>query len=342
MSKTIKKIFLITCLALAIIAQTSCGEKSEEPVSKESYYFDTVCVITIFDMKDMSQKNAEKAIDGAYKKAAHIENLMSKTKEGSDIYKLNHNGTARVDPSVAKVIKAGIKYGNLSKGEFDITVGKAADLWDFQSGDAKLPDDAKVSEAVKAINYKEISVGKKEGGKVSITLGIPGMEVDLGGIAKGFAADELAEFLKGKGVTSAIVNLGGNIVVIGEKPGGQPFRVGIEKPFTKEKELVGATELKNKTIVTSGIYERFFKVGDTIYHHVMDPKTGYPGDTDVAGVTVVSSFGRSMDCDALSTTCLLLGSQRGIACIENIKNTEALFVLKDGTIKKTSGFKLAD
>lgn len=335
MKKKLLKSAALLLATLIIITQTSCMEKSE-PVSKNSYYLDTICEITIYDMDKMSDDAAKKVIDKGFSLCNEYEKLLSKTKDGSDIYKINHakGKPVKCDNRTIDVIKKGIDYGDLSDGRFDITIGKVTDLWDFHAETPKVPDKVVISEALKAVNYKQIKITGN-----TVTMSDPNGEIDLGGIAKGYIGDRVAELLKSEGVTSAIINLGGNIVAIGGK-GDDDFNIGIEKPYSDRSEIIGSVKVKDATVVTSGIYERYFEVNGKKYHHILDVNTGYPVDSDIEGVTVVGKLGMSVDCDGLSTTCLILGVKKATKLIESIDGIEALFIAKDGTITQTSGMNV--
>lgn len=337
-----KKILLAALAAVSIAAAfalAGCASTRPDPVTKQSYYFDTVCQITIYDMKDMSSERAADAIQTAFDECADWENLLSKTKEGSDVWKINHAGgkPVKCDPATVKLIKKGIHYGDLSGGLFDITIGKAEDLYNFHEEEKHtVPTEAQLADAVKYVNYKQIKI---DGNRVS--MGTPKGEIDLGGIGKGYIADQVGSRLKKEGVTSAIISLGGNIVVIGDKY-GEDFRIGIEKPFSDMSKIIGTSDQKNATLVTSGIYERYFKKNGKLYHHILDPATGKPADTDISGVTIVSKLGRSGDCDSLATTCLLMGVEKGTKFINSLDGYEALFISRDGKITKTKGMKFTE
>lgn len=346
--KKLSLIFLL--IIIVIISQTSCSVKhvgnmksevdQNSPVSKEEFFFDTVCNITIYDMENMSKENAENVIDESYKEAAKYEKIFSRQVEGSELWDLNHKGEMEVSDDLFKVIQTGLKYGDLSDGNFDITMGAVLDLWDFnEEGTNKLPKQEDIDKALETVDYRKIEAIKINDSRNLVKTPGSGSEIDLGGVAKGYICDRLSEFLSNRGVTSAIVNLGGNITVIGEKPGNKPFKVAIEKPFSERKDMIGIVKMKNGTIVTSGVYERYAEVGGKKYHHILDPTTGWPVDTDVVSVTVLSKIGTSMECDAMSTTALLLGSKRGLQFIESNPDIEALFQLSDGTIIKSSGFE---
>lgn len=337
---------LLLCTAI-IISQTGCTSKEKAPVSDTQYdLLNTTCKITIYDI---NKQEAQNLIDEAFSLCKDYENILSKTIEGSDVYKINHsNGKpVLVSNATATLINKGIYYGTISEDRFDITIGKLANLWDFSSNNPKVPSNQKIQNAIDTIDYtklhykenliSESNANIDEIGEVWIEQ--PGAELDLGGIAKGYIADRVSEFLVDKGVKSAIVNLGGNIVAIGEKKDGSSWNIGIEKPFSGTSKIIGSVQVKNKTIVTSGIYERMFEENGVLYHHILDVKTGYPVDSNVEAVTLVADFGKSMDCDALSTICLIIGVDKGLELIEGIDGVEASFIDKSGNIKLTTGMQ---
>lgn len=338
---------MLLCTAI-IITQTSCAAKGKEPVSDTEYnLLNTTCTITIYDEK----QNAQELIDEAFALCKDYENKLSKTIEGSDVYKVNHsNGQpVLVSADTATLVQKGIYYGELSEGRFDITVGRLSNLWNFNSDNPKVPSAQEIQEAIKTIDYTKLHLQnavdspsenqESQEAKENVWSDDPNSELDLGGIAKGYIADRISVFLVNKGVKSAIVNLGGNIVAIGAKTDGSSWNIGVEKPFSDRSEIVGSVKVKNKTVVTSGIYERMFQENGVLYHHILDVKTGYPVDSDVESVTLVADFGKSVDCDALSTICLILGVEKATALIESIDGIEASFVDKSGHITVTSGME---
>ena len=337
--KNIRKALIISLIAILttgiVLFGTGCTNK--EPVTKEGYYLDTICQITIYNMKDMSEKNAEKAIEGAFDTCEKYENMLSKTRKESDIYKINHGNSQPVkcNEETIEVIKKGIHYGEISDGLFDITVGKETDLWNFHDEKPKVPDEKELQDAVTHVGYEKIHI---DGDRV--WLDDSEAEIDLGGIAKGYISDRVAEYLEKNGVESAIINLGGNISVVGYKDKDKtPFKIGIKKPFDKEGKILGTVELDNGTIVTSGIYERCFKENGKLYHHILNPENGYPVNSGIEAVTIEGGKGKSCDCDAMATICLLMGEEKGKKFIESQKGYEALFVDDNGKITMTKGMK---
>ncbi len=331
MKKLLSIVAILTMTITIIITQTGCTEK---PISKTSYYMDTLCQITIYDMENMGQQQAESAIDSAFQLCAEYEGRISATRAGSDIYKINQAGGEAVecDPRTVSLLKKALRYGDLSGGKFDITIGKAAALWEFHDENPKVPSESAVEKAMKGVDYHGVKIDGN-----SVRLENPRAEITLGGIGKGYVADKAAERLAKLGVTSAVINFGGNIIAIGDKD-GEAFKIGIEKPFSDNGEIVGYVEVSDKTVVTSGIYERGFEADGTYYHHILDVKTGWPVDNDVVSVSLVGDKGTSADCDAMATICLMLGVEDGVKFIEGIDGVEALFVDEDGELTKTSGF----
>lgn len=340
MKKRLLKILTASMvIALIIITQAGCGNK--EPVTGSTeQYLDTRCEITIYDMPE---KKAQAIITDAFQEVAKYEKLFSKTVRGSDVDRINQAAgkEVKVDDDTAKAIQAGIEAGEYSGGNFDITVGRITELWDFKSENPQLPSKEQLDSAVATVGYENIAV---KGNRVSISN--PEAELDLGGIAKGYVADRLTEYLEGEGVESAIINLGGNVVAIGSKDDGQKFVIGVERPYTDRTEIIGSIAAEDMTLVTAGIYERKFEKDGVTYHHILNPETGYPSDSDIESVTITAAKGNSAFCDGLSTSCLMAGVEGATKLVEAMqkkypeKQIEALFIDRNDNITKTRGMKL--
>ena len=310
----------ITSLSMAIICLLliGCNEKPKN-LKSSRFMLDTIVTLDI----NCDQKTLEEA----FLLCEKYENLLSKTRKNSDVYKLNNaDDYITVSKDTVKIIKRSVYFSGLSGGLFDITICPVTNLWDFEG--TTLPDRKEIEEAIKNVNYERI---KTDGEKVFLD----GTEIDLGGIAKGYIADKLLSFFKEKNVADGIINLGGNVIVFGDKDKS----VGIAKPFS-ENEIVAKVKLKNKSIVTSGTYERFIDIDGKIYHHILDPKTGYSCETDLNSATVIGDT--SLDLDALSTICILLGKEKATKLIEQTENTEAVFIDKQGKLTYTKGLKYKD
>ena len=332
-----KYLILLFLTVIMIMTQTGCTAKTQEPVVKQSFYFDTVCSIAIYDMEKMSDENAANAIEDAFRLCSRYESLLSRTREGTDIYRINEAGGEAVecDPETVEVIRKGLYYSELSGGLFDITIGKVTDLWDFHAEEPQVPDAEALKKAVSTVGWESVVI---DGNKVSLTD--PETHIDLGGIAKGFIADRVSEALTDSGVTSAIISLGGNVVCIGDKienGAEKPFRVGIEKPYSDQSEIVGVVEAADETVVTSGVYERYFESEGVMYHHILDASTGYPAESDIVGVTLKAEKGMSADCDALATIFLILGEEKAMQLAQETDGIEAYFILTDGRTVSTDG-----
>lgn len=337
MKKFNKYTLILILFVSLIITQTACSSEVE-PVSKDNYFLDTTCNISIYATDDtgdeLDEDVANKAIDKAYKLCAKLEKILSRTIAVSDVSKINSsNGKwTKVSDYTVELLNKGIKYSKLSNGAFDITVGGITSEWDFHAEEPELPNKEKLQEAIKHIGYENIVI---EGNKVRLIDSHT--QIDLGGIAKGYIGDKIAASLEEDGISSAIVNLGGNIICIGSKPREEGFTIGIEAPFSDRTEIVGSVLAKDKTLVTSGVYERMFEINGKIYHHILSTETGWPAKSDLDSVTLIADKGHSVDCDALSTTCLISGYNEAKKIIESQDGIEAVFVLSNGDVKFTEG-----
>ena len=294
---------------------------------------DTICSVSIYGM---DKDEAEAAIDAAFAVCDELEHKLSRTIADSEISKINSakGEWTEVSAETLELIQKGLDYSELSNGAFDITVGGITELWDFHAaeGKEKLPDEEALSEACKHVGYKAIEIDADK-----VRLADVEAKIDLGGIAKGYIGDKMAEALETAGVTSAIINLGGNVICIGAKSDSEDFVIGVEAPFSNRSEIIGKVNVRDKTLVTSGVYERKMEIDGKVYHHILDTKTGWPVDTDLDAVTLVADKGRSADIDALSTICLIKGADEAMVLIEKTDGLEGLFVLNDGSVIKSDG-----
>lgn len=330
--KIVKKLFIAILLCLIIIPQTGCGAK--EPVSRESFCLDTVCSITVYDMRS---SEAERIITDAFELCGYYENLFSRTIEYSDVYRINESEgePVTVAPETIDVINKGIEFGEISEGKFDITIGAVTELWDFKSQNPSVPDSAKIEAAVGTVDYRQVKI---EGDTVTLTK--EGARLDLGGIAKGYIADRIAEQMIAAGVEKAIINLGGNVVTIGSKDENEPWRIGIERPYSGRTDILGAVEVNNETVTTSGVYERYFEHGGKLYHHVLDTDTGYPVKNEMEAVTIQAPLGMSAECDALGTVLLILGPEKCGEILKQYPDIKVAFVDSEDRITVFNGMEI--
>lgn len=299
-------------LPMMLILLLLCGCNSGETENSETrFLLDTVCTVTADCGDDI--------INGAFSLCENLERTLSKTLKDSDVYKLNNTeGFVSVSEDTLKTVERALYYGDLSGGRFDITIAPVSALWDFKN--QVVPSRDEISEALQNVDYHSVEIKNGE-------IALNGSKIDLGGIAKGYIADKAAEYLKEKGVKKALVNFGGNICTVGR------YNIGIKKPF--DDSVIASIELSDKCAVTSGIYERYIEKDGKIYHHILDPKTGYGVENELASVTVIGK--KALDCDALSTVCMLLGTEDGLEIINNTAGTEAVFIDRGNNITLSSG-----
>lgn len=262
----------------------------------------------------------------AFEVCAEYERLLSRTDESSDVSLINSaDGTVTVSEHTAKIIERAVYFGDISGGAFDITLYPVNLLWDFNN--KVIPERKEIAEALQNVDYQSISVNGEN-------VNTNGKKIDLGGIAKGYIADRLAEFLNENGTENGMINSGSTIVIFGNER-----TVNLKKPFSKD-EYAAEIVIKNKSISTSGIYERCIEQDGKIYHHILDPQTGYGAETDLASATVICDS--ALDGDALSTVCILLGRDKAAELIETIPDTEAVFIDRSGALTFTGGISRKD
>lgn len=340
MKKTFRFVGVLLALLLSVSGCGGTEDAAEQKVSKSDFYFDTVITITLYGTDDAA------AIDGCFALAADYEKKFSNTVEDSEVSRINAAAgkeSVTVSDETIALLQEGIAYGEESGGMFDITVGALSDLWniseisaeteeeDHEAEASVLPDDTAVQSALSHVDYRALQI---EGNDVYLTD--EAARLDLGGIAKGYIADRMKEYLNEQGFTSGIINLGGNVLTLGEKADKSTYSIGIQKPFAADGTAVGAVYVTDKSVVTSGVYERYYTVDGKRYHHILDLSTGYPCENDLYSVTIISDS--SVDGDALSTTCFVLGLDEGMALIESLEDVEAIFITDDNEIHLTSGF----
>lgn len=349
-------LILCTVLVCPILLFTGCQNTTgtstateKEPISISSIKLNTAIQITIYDSQDKS------LLDDCLALCDRYELIFSRTNENSELYKLNHrisdsavsnqtietqttpyqvNGTTNtwhISEYLASLLSQGLSITRESDGAFDIAIAPLTSLWDFTAEDPKVPDDAAIQKALPLCSSDGVTIDGQD-----ITLPSDDIQFDVGAIAKGYIADRMKDLLVKKGVKSAIINLGGNVLCIGSKPDGTPFKVGIQKPFADRNETEAVMDITGKSVVSSGIYERCFKQGGKLYHHILNPQTGYPYDNGLISVTIISD--QSVDGDALSTTCFALGLEDGLKFAEK-KGVQAVFITEDYELHYTDGFQ---
>lgn len=289
--------------------------------------FDTVISVQILDPAD------EEILKGCEKLCKEYDAKFSRTNEDSEISRINKakGKFVEVSEDTITLIKKGIYYGDLSDGAFDITIGSVSKLWDFHSEHPSLPSGKKILSAKKRVNYKNIVIKDNQ-----VKLTNSKAALDVGAIAKGYIADRLKEYLEANGIRHALINLGGNVLAMGTKTDGSEYNIGIQRPFDEAGEPITAVKVADKSVVTTGIYQRYFEKDGKIYHHILDPSTGYPCENNLSSVTIITDS--SLTADALSTTCFLLGYEEGMKLVNLLDNVDAVFITDDNKIHYSENF----
>lgn len=314
---------------LTMCTLTGC-QKNTDPVTVTGFKLNTYVAISAYDSTDKAL--LQECLD----LADHYEDMFSRTKETSLLSQINRQELHVIPEELAELIQYGIDYATLSNGSFDLTIGSVSSLWDFTSDDPQVPDQQEIASALSAVSYKNIELTPLNDGTGNYNISMPqGTMIDLGAIAKGYIADKMKEFLLSNNVKSAVINLGGNVLCVGNKPGNSAFHIGVKKPFTESGEVLATIKDTDKSIVSSGTYERCFTKDGQFYHHILTPATGYPYDNGLTSVTIISDASVTGDC--LSTTCFTLGLDDGMKLIESTDGVEAIFVTSDGALHYSSG-----
>ena len=292
----------------------------------------TVCTVQLFE------NGKQKYYDTLFERLEQIEAHMSMNIPSSDIARINAASGGQkiaVHDDTFKVIRRALDIAQLSDGAFNPASGALVKLWNIGSDAPHLPSQEEIEGALALCDWRSV-VLSEDGEEKSVYLPVKGTALDLGGIAKGFAADELAALIKKLKIPRAIIDLGGNIYAVGEKKGKEAWKVGIKNPFDSAASPVVALSVKDVSVVTSGVYERFFVYEGRLFHHLLDCKTGYPADNGLMSVTIVSTS--SMDADALATAVFVMGKERGMDLLRRT-NTQGLCIDTEKTIEATESIK---
>lgn len=320
--KQILKIISIIIIVGACFMCFFLMYNQKKATTYQGFYLNTVITLTFYNAKDSSLQYECFALCEKY------ENLLSRTKEGSDIWNINHSRGkwVTVDPETYELLQTAYLYCSRTGGLVDLTIAPLMNLWNFTGTDSekKPPANDELDKVLAHVDYRNLEFNNG-----SVRLKDPNAMLDLGFIAKGYIGDKIKEYLVSKNVRSAIINLGGNVVTIGEKPDGTPYTIGIMDPFN-QAETIDTVSVSNRCVITSGTYERAFLHEGVLYHHILNPVTGMPIDNGLVSVTILSDD--AVTGDALSTTCLLLGKEKGLEFLKSFENTEAVFIDKNGDI----------
>ena len=343
-------IAMIVVSVLIIIVMNSLNNGASSytnaPIVKDGFFFDTYVSITIYNSEDnysdsiTSSEDIDKLLDNCISMCSEYENIFSRTLETSELYKLNNNpdfinsSDIYISDALADCIRKTLEYSAVFGAKYSLMSGSLCDLWDYNN--KIIPDNSDIVSNCIAINASKLTV---DGNRIKLTFNIdnpiPNPEINLGSSAKGYIADKICTYLKDNGISDAIIDLGGNIVVIGDKYDDSMYKIGIKKPFSEENESYAVCKVADKSVVTSGIYERYFEKNGTIYHHIIDCSTGYPVNNDILSVTIITDNSHLADC--YSTGCLLLGKDNALTLINNTEGVECIIIDSNYDIHLSNG-----
>lgn len=332
-----KSKYLVSLSLLTVFFLGACGSKgrslNQQPYSEQQFLMGTYVRVQIYD------NDKENVLKKAFDCVKDLADKITVSEPGSEIDKVNENAgikATELSEDVYPLVKKAYEYSEQYENGFDMSIGPITKMWHIGFDDARKPDQSEIDEALPLVDHKNIELNDD---KQSIFLKKKGMELDLGAIAKGYITDEVVKLLEENGVTTAIVDLGGNVYVLGDSPkeGKKDWKVGIQDPNQARNTVVGSVTSRNQSLVTSGIYERNLTVNGETFHHLFNPKTGYPFDNKIAGVSIISE--KSIDGDGLSTSIFSMGLKEGLEHIEGLEGVEAIFVTLDNKIYISSGLE---
>jgi len=333
-----KQYLLYGILGFIFFILTGCGVlNNNENTILETPYEETEFLMGTYVSLQVYDEGKEHVLDEAFTRAEELADKITVNEAGSEMDAINEaagDATVEVSADVFPLIETAYEYSAIPDGGFDLTIGPITDLWRIGFDDAHVPESSEIEEALPLVDYQLVELDSQTN---EVFLTEPGMQLDLGAIAKGYIADEITRVFEENDVTTAIMDLGGNVVVMGDSPtreeGG--FNVGIQDPFAERGSYVGALNLSDQSVVTSGIYERYLEEDGEIYHHLMNPETGYPFDNNLASVTIITE--ESIDADALSTVVFGFGLEEGLDYVNTMEDTEGIFITRDYEIYTSEG-----
>jgi thiamine biosynthesis lipoprotein len=316
---------LILFFCWAFAALSGCA-RALPPQSE--FVLGTICTVNLYD------GGSSRVYREIFGRLREIENRMSANLADSELERINRMAGIEAVPvhgDLLELVEKALYYADISGGAFDPAVGPLVKLWGIGTDSPHIPSQEEIDSLLPLVNRRDIEVDRRN---MTVFLRQPGMRLDLGAVAKGYAADETAAIIRNAGIKRAVIDLGGNVFAYGEKEDGSPWRIGIQNPLGNRGEYIGIMEVRNKTIVTSGVYERFIEADGKRYHHLLSPATGFPADNGLLSVTIIADS--SIDADGLSTAAFVLGCEKGRPLVESM-GAEAVFVFEDYSVRGTAG-----
>jgi thiamine biosynthesis lipoprotein len=325
---------------LALFLISGC---SGAPAPESGFALGTVCTVDLYGRGSKARHRA------VFARLEELEDILSANREGADLDRVNRGSGLEGVPvrhELIEVLTKALYYAEMSGGAFDPTVGPLVKLWGIGTDAPRIPSDEEISGALALVGYDNVEIELYQTGQTvqtgktaetggTVFLKYRGMALDLGAIAKGYAADEAVRLLAREGIKMGLIDLGGNIFAYGERKPGKPWRIGVQDPGEQRGAYLGVLELSNKSVVTSGVYERYFEEGGRRYHHILSTETGRPAETGLLSVTIVADS--STDADALSTAAFALGWEKGRRLIEAVPGAGGIFVFEDLSVRITPG-----
>ena len=319
----VKRTFVF-CLTFLLLAGCAPAPAQSEPAAERTFFaMDTVMTLRLY------QGGGEDLLDQAQGRVEKLEALWSVTDANSELYALDHRGEASLSPDTADLLAAALSMCGRTDGALDISIYPVLRSWGFTTGEYAVPSEETIAALLPLVDYTRVEL---HGSNAALP---GGMEIDLGSVAKGYTGDQLADLLRENGVTSALLDLGGNIQAVGAKPDGSPWRVGIRDP--EGDGNLGVVEVIDQAVITSGGYERYFEQDGVRYWHILDPESGKPARNGLSSVTVIGDDG--LTCDALSTALFVMGLDKALDHWRQYQDFEAVFVSQDGSVTITAGLE---
>lgn len=328
MKKSYFRLSGVLLFLLCIAMLTACQNSDEnKKVSKDIFAMDTYMTVTAYG------KNAENGVNKAVDEINRLETVLSAEKQESDIYKLNETGSGTLSTDTKNIVSKALEINKTTNGAFDISIYPLMVKWGFTTQKYNVPSKNEISKLLKDVDSSKIIFDEKSG---NIKLK-ENMKIDLGGIAKGYTSNRVMQIFKEHGVKSGLVSLGGNVQALGTKTDGTAWQIAIENP-DKSSDYIGVVSVKDKAVITSGGYERYFEKNGKTYHHILDPETGYPAESGLKSVTIVSDDGTLAD--ALSTSLFVMGKEKALDYWREHKNEfDTVLVEDNGDITITGGLE---
>ena len=331
MKKRSKLALALAGIPLVALFLTACEEQdprglAETPIERTEFLLGTVANIKVYN------EGQEEALDLAFERVTELDEWFAMQKEDSEIAEVNRQAgvePVEVSDEVFLVMERALHFAKESEGKFDPTIGAVTSLWNIGQENAAVPDLDELEAVLKVVDYNLVELDAED---QTIYLQEEGMKIDLGAIAKGYITDEAARVLKEEGVNTAIIDLGGDIVVVGNSTRGEeePWRVGIQDPYGERGEILGMIELADRAIVTSGIYERNVEEDGVSYHHLMNPETGFPVENNIAGISIIAD--NAMDADAIANIAFSKGVEEGLAYVNGMPGVDVIYITKDNEV----------